>query len=69
MKGLKILLKKGSIIDIGCGPVFIKTAQKNGWKAYGIDPSPSVIKIAKQKLKLKNVKIMDYQDLVYEKKI
>ena len=25
-------------------------------------------KIAKQKLKLKNVKIMDYQDLVYEKK-
>ena len=64
-----IIKKKGSIIDIGCGPgFFIKTAQKNGWKAYGIDPSPSVIKIAKQKLKLKNVKIMDYQDLVYEKK-
>ena len=64
-----ILNKKGSIIDIGCGPgFFLKTANKNGWKVSGIDPSSLAITYAKQKLKLKNVKTLDYEDLIYEKK-
>lgn len=65
----EILNKKGSIIDIGCGPgFFIKTAKENGWKVSGIDPSSLAIEFAKKKLKLKNVKILDYQDLAKEKK-
>ena len=47
---------------------FIKFANKNGWKVSGIDPSSLAIDFAKQKLKLKNVKTSDYEDLIYEKK-
>ena len=45
-----------------------KFANKNGWKVSGIDPSSLAIDFAKQKLKLKNVKTSDYEDLIYEKK-
>lgn len=66
----KILGKTGNILDIGCGPgFFLKYAKKKGWYANGIDSSESAVTYAKKKLKLKNVDRINYQDLVFKKKI
>jgi len=48
-----IIGKKGSILDIGCGPgFFLKEAEKNGWKVTGIEPSKKAYEYAKNTLNL-----------------
>ena len=50
----KILKKKGTILDVGCGPgFFLKYAKKRGWKTIGIEPSKNAVDFAKKKLGLK----------------
>ena len=49
----KIIGKKGSILDIGCGPgFFLNEAKKRGWKVAGIDPSPKAIKYIKKNFRI-----------------
>lgn len=44
----------GRILDIGCGTgSFIKVCQENSWEVYGVDPSESAARIAKEKYGLK----------------
>ncbi len=50
----KVIGKKGSILEIGCGPgFFLNEAKKRGWKVTGIDPSPKAIKFVKKNFKIK----------------
>jgi 2-polyprenyl-3-methyl-5-hydroxy-6-metoxy-1,4-benzoquinol methylase len=45
--------KKGSLLDIGCGTgEFLNTAKLDGWKAIGIEPSPSARKQGEENFKL-----------------
>lgn len=42
-------IKKGRILDVGCGSgSLLKVFQENGWEVYGVDPSDSATKIAKE---------------------
>ena len=60
----KILRKKGSIIDIGCGPgFFLKYAKTKKWKVFGIEPSLKAYNYAKNSLG-KNVINSDLDNLV-----
>lgn len=56
----KIISKaKGNILDLGCGTGnYIPYLKKKG-KVLGIDISPNVIKVAKKRYRLKNVKVAD----------
>ena len=50
----KILNKKGTILDVGCGPgFFLKYAKKRGWKIFGLEPSKIAVSFAKEKLGIK----------------
>lgn len=50
----KMIKKKGTILDIGCGPgFFINYAKSKGWKVVGIEPSIDAVNFAKKELKLK----------------
>ena len=50
----KVLHKKGTILDVGCGPGFFLSYAKNrGWKTYGIEPSQTAVDFANKKLGLK----------------
>jgi 2-polyprenyl-3-methyl-5-hydroxy-6-metoxy-1,4-benzoquinol methylase len=43
----------GSILDVGCGSgSFLKVCGENGWKAYGVDPSESAVRIARLKYQI-----------------
>lgn len=51
--------KPGKILDVACGTgSFLKNFQENGWKVYGLDPSDSAARIAKEYYEL-NI-IQDY---------
>src|SRR5690606_17925636 len=44
---------KGRILDFGCGTGhFLKAAEKDGWKAIGLEPNPTASAIATGKQKL-----------------
>lgn len=50
----KILKKKGTILDVGCGPgFFLNFAKKRGWKVNGIEPSIDAVNYGKKKLGIK----------------
>lgn len=60
--------KRLRVLDIGCGNgLFIHNLEKVGCDVYGIDMSKSSINFAKRKLKLKNVKVGDVENLNYKK--
>lgn len=43
-------IKKGKILDIGCGPgVYTDRLSRSGYEIYGIDPSEKMVEIAKSK--------------------
>ena len=49
----KVLDRKGSILDVGCGPgFFLNHAKNKGWKTYGIEPSLSAVNFANNKFGL-----------------
>lgn len=49
----KILGRKGSILDIGCGPgFFINRASSKGWEVAGIEPSIDAVNYANNSLGL-----------------
>ena len=57
IKKLQLLMhysvKKGSVIDYGCGSgSFLKTCKENGWSAYGFDPSPDAREFIKTKFSI-----------------
>ena len=59
----KFLGKKGSILDIGCGPgFFLNEAKKSGWKVKGIEPSEYASNFAKKNFNL-NIINCNYEDL------
>ncbi len=46
-------LHQGKLLDIGCGVgALVALAQKKGWEAVGLDPSPRAAELAKQVLDL-----------------
>lgn len=50
----KILNKKGTILDVGCGPgFFLNYAKKRGWKIFGLEPSNAAVDFANKKLGIK----------------
>ena len=59
----KILGRAGTVLDIGCGPGFFLKFAKKGWQVNGIDSSESAVAYAKKKLKLKNIEMLNFQDL------
>lgn len=41
-------VKKGTILDFGCGVgAFLSVCKKNGWNTFGIEPDPDARKVAK----------------------
>jgi len=69
------LIKKGSILDIGCGPgVYTKELLEQGFEVFGIDNSPEMIKKAKTKFpdaffKVMSVEKMDFADNYFDTSI
>lgn len=48
IKDIKKYKKKGSILDVGCGPgTFLVEAKKSGYETYGVDLSTEAVKISK----------------------
>ncbi len=61
----KILGRKGSILDVGCGPgFFLKYAKSRGWKVMGIEPSLKAYEYAKRKLNL-NIKKLNIDQIKF----
>lgn len=65
LKPLKRHLKKGSVLDFGCGlGLFVKALQDLGYESYGIDHSEKSIAIGREKLGLSTLscgRLEDYQ--------
>lgn len=52
------------LLDVGCGPgFFLAEAQKNGFEAYGIEPSLAGCRFAKENLNLENIACGSGSDL------
>ncbi|MCL4365632.1 class I SAM-dependent methyltransferase [Patescibacteria group bacterium] len=59
LKKLKLISKKTSVLDIGCGVGRIEYAlNKHVYKCIGIDIAPSMIKLAQKNVKAKNVEFL-----------
>ncbi|MFH1399219.1 MAG: class I SAM-dependent methyltransferase [Candidatus Woesearchaeota archaeon] len=62
---LSMLPEKSKILDAGCGPGgFVKYAISRGFDVQGIDLSPRMLEIAKQKVKAK-FSLMDMQNMSF----
>ncbi len=62
---MKKHIKKGKILDFGCGlGLFVKALQEQGYESYGIDHSERSIQTGREKLHLKNLtcgRLEDYR--------
>ncbi len=63
---LNSLLPKGKVLDVACGPgMLTKYILNKGFRAEGIDLSPEMLAIARQKVPSANFQVMDMRALDY----
>jgi len=58
--------KNLKLLDIGCGAGGkLRAFQEKGWEVHGVDPDRNLLKLIKQKFKLKNTYSKNFEDVVF----